>query len=334
MSTKTVITGATGFLGSNLAKRLSELGFDVIGLGRNSVKGEELQNNGIKFIKADLTDSEKLSDIFKNTDYVFHCGAKSSNWGSYKSFFEANVTGTKNVVNACLKNDVERLIHISSPSIYFEYKDKFDIKEDDTLPKKFVNNYAETKFLAENEIKEGIKNSLEAIILRPRAIMGIGDTAIIPRLIRANNQKFIPKTVKNDILIDITFVQNVVEAMLLAMKADKKYSGQVYNITNGENIKFYETIKDIIINAGFEYNEKKLSYKKVMFLASVLEGIYKFLPNKEPVFTKYSAGLISFNQTLDITKAKNELGYKPVISIKEGLEELKNYYKKGNNDQY
>ena len=333
MNTKVVVTGATGFLGFNLAQKLSELNFAVTGLGRNTLMGEELQKKGIKFVKVDLSDSEKLTEVFNNAEFIFHCGAKSSNWGSYKSFFEANVTGTKNVVNACLKNNVKRLIHVSSPSIYFDYKDKFNIKEDEILPEKFVNNYAKTKFLAEKVVEKEIANGLDAIIIRPRAIMGIGDTAIIPRLIRANNEKFIPKTVEDDILIDVTFVQNVVEALILAMNADKKYSGHIYNITNGENIKFYETVKNIIINAGFKYNEKKIPYKKVMFLASFLEFIYKFIPNKEPVFTKYSAGLISFNQTLDITKAKNELGYKPVISIKDGFKELEDYFKKENVDK-
>ncbi len=324
---KTIVTGATGFLGYNLAKRLLELGFIVVALGRNTEKGKLLTDIGCEFIQVDLTDKDKLLQIFNGADYVFHCAAKSSLWGSYKSFYNSNVTGTQNVVDACIKNNVKKLVHVSSPSIYFEFSDKFDIKETDKLPKKFVNYYAKTKYLSECVVDEGIKNGLNAIIIRPRAIFGAGDTALIPRLIRANAEKFIPKTVKNDILIDITHVKNVVESMILAMNADKKFNGQKYNITNGENIKFYSCIENLITNLGMKYNSKNISYCAVMLIASFLEFIYKFLPNKEPVFTKYSVGLISFNQTLDISKAKNELGYKPVISVEEGFKEVANAYK-------
>ena len=329
---KVIVTGATGFLGFNLAKRLKSMGCEVIGLGRDIKKGEKLKKIDIKFIPVDLSDKEKLNEIFNEAKYVFHCAAKSSVWGSYKSFYEANVLGTKNVCSACINNNVERLIYVSSPSIYFDFKDKFNIKETETLPEKFVNNYIKTKYLAEKVIDKAEIDGLNIITIRPRAILGIGDTAIIPRIIKANKTKFIPKTVKDDILIDVTFVDNVVESLILTMKAPKEFSGRKYNITNGENIKFYETIEKFITNLGMKYNSKYISYKKVMFLASVLEFLYKFFPNKEPVFTKYSVALVSFNQTLDISKAKEELGYKPIISVEEGLLKLIEYYKENLNE--
>ena len=328
---KVIVTGATGFLGFNLAKRLKSMGFEVIGLGRDIKKGGNLKKLDIKFIPVDLSDRKKLNEIFNGAKYVFHCAAKSSVWGSYKSFYDANVTGTKNVCDVCINNNVERLIYVSTPSIYFNYKDKFDIKETETLPEKFVNNYAKTKYLAEKVVDKAEKDGLNVITIRPRAILGIGDTSIIPRIIKANNTKFMPKTVKKDILVDVTFVDNVVESLVLAMKSPKEFSGRKYNITNGENIKFYETIEKFIKNLGIEYDSRYISYKKIMFLASVLEFLYKFFPNKEPVFTKYSVALISFNQTLDISKAKEELGYKPIISIEEGLLKLIEYYKENKN---
>ena len=328
---KVIVTGATGFLGFNLAKKLKSMGFEVIGLGRDIKKGENLKKLDINFISVYLSDKEKLSEIFNGAKYVFHCAAKSSVWGSYKSFYEANVIGTQNVCNACINNNVERLIYVSTPSIYFDFKDKLNIKETETLPEKFANNYAKTKYLAENVVDRAEKSGLNVMTIRPRAILGIGDTAIIPRIIKANKTKFIPKTVKGDIIIDVTFVDNVVESLILAMKAPRELSGRKYNITNGENIKFYETIEKFITDLGMRYNSKYISYKKVMFLASILEFLYKFFLNKEPVFTKYSAALVSFNQTLNISKAKEELGYKPIISVEEGLLKLIEYYKENKN---
>ena len=146
----------------------------------------------------------------------------------------------------------------------------------------------------------------------------------MPRLLRANKERFIPKIRKDDILIDMTHVDNVVEAMILAMNADKKYSGEKYNITNDENINLYKTLENVISQKGEKFNSKYIPYKLIFILVSIMELVYKLIPNKEPVFTRYSLGLLSFNQTLDISKAKNELGYKPIISMAEGLKECLN----------
>ena len=197
---KVIVTGATGFLGLNLSKRLKSMGFEVIGLGRDIKRGEKLKELDIKFISVDLSDSEKLNEVFNGAKYVFHCAAKSSVWGNYKSFYEANVIGTQNVCSACINNNVERLIYVSTPSIYFDFKDKLNIKEAETLPEKFANNYAKTKYLAENVVDKAVKNGLNVITIRPRAILGIGDTAIIPRIIN-----------KHSILVNIYLIYSIKE---------------------------------------------------------------------------------------------------------------------------
>ena len=318
--TKIIVTGATGFLGFNLVKRLKNMGFVVIGLGRNIQKGEKLKELGIEFVSVDLLEKEKLNAIFKNVDYVFHCAAKSSVWGDYKFFYKANVEGTKNITDLCLKNNVKRLIYVSSPSIYFDFKDKLNIKETEAPTKHPANNYIKTKIIAENVIDNAHKQGLDVITIRPRGIFGLGDSAILPRLLKANEEKFIPKTRKNDILIDITHVENVVEAMILAMQADKEYSGEKYNITNDENIYLYKTLEDVINKKGAKFNSKYIPYELLFLLVSIVE----LISINEPVFTRYSLGLLSFNQTLDISKAKKDLGYKPIISIEDGLKECLN----------
>ncbi len=322
--TKVIVTGATGFLGFNLVKRLNKMGFAIIGLGRNIEKGNKINELGVKFISVDLSEKEKLNTIFQNVDYVFHCAAKSSVWGDYKSFYKANVEGTKNIADLCLKHNIKRLIYVSSPSIYFDFKDKLNIKETELPTKHPANNYIKTKIIAENVIDNAFKDGLDVITIRPRGIFGSEDSAILPRLLKANREKFIPKTRKKDILTEITHVENVVESMILAMQADKKYSGEKYNITNDENIYLYKTLENAINKVGEKFNLKYIPYKLMFILISIMEFLYKFIPNKEPVFTRYSLGLLSFNQTLDISKAKKDLGYEPIISIEDGLKECLN----------
>ncbi len=91
--------------------------------------------------------------------------------------------------------------------------------------------------------------------------------------------------------------------MILAMNAPKKYSGEKYNITNDENIYLYKTLENIINEKGEKFNLKYIPYKLIFLLVSIMELFYKILLNKEPVFTKYSLGILSFNQTLDISKS-------------------------------
>ena len=230
----------------------------------------------------------------------------------------------RELLNLCLKHNIKRLIYVSSPSIYFDFKDKLNIKETELPTKHPANNYIKTKIIAENVIDNAFKDGLDVITIRPRGIFGSEDSAILPRLLKANREKFIPKTRKKDILTEITHVENVVESMILAMQADKKYSGEKYNITNDENIYLYKTLENAINKVGEKFNLKYIPYKLMFILISIMEFLYKFIPNKEPVFTRYSLGLLSFNQTLDISKAKKDLGYEPIISIEDGLKECLN----------
>lgn len=327
---KILVSGATGFLGYNLCLRLKNEGYDVYGIGRNIQKGKQLENKGIHFLQIDLCDKEHIIKACCNKTYVFHCAAKSSAWGKYADFFKSNVIGTQNIVEGCLQNNVKRLIHVSSPSIYFEFKDKFNISENEALPKHFVNYYAKTKKMAEDIIFNAhLKKGLDTIVIRPRAIFGVGDTALLPRLIRSNCEKFIPIISKKDIQIDITHVDNVVEALILAMKAPNSCSGQKYNITNDSPIYMYEFLGNLMKKLKIPFKTKKIPYFFIMGIAFLLEFISKYFNRyKEPVFTRYTIGLLAYSQTLDISKAKKELGYNPIKTIEEGIKELVEFNEK------
>lgn len=319
---KILITGVTGFLGSKLALKLYSLGYTIYGIGRNLKKGQELQNKGIIFKAINILNENAINEATKNIDYIVHCAAKSTLWGKWDDFYNTNVIGTKNIIKASKINNIKRLIHISSPSIYFCFSDRLNIQENDVLPKKKVNFYAETKYLAEIEIDKASSEGLNTITLRPRGIFGVGDTSIFPRLIKANNKRFIPKTRNKKLYIDITHVDNVVESIILALSAPNDCCGEKYNITNDEPIELYTFINKLIKGLGYKCNFKGIPYWFLYIIACFEEIKNKiFSPNKEPIFTKYSLGLISYSQTLNIDKAKNKLNYKPIKSIDESLEE-------------
>lgn len=318
---KYIITGATSGLGRNLCHTLCEKGHDVLALGRNKDVGAQLNLLGAQFNFVNIEDKSQVLQVFESADAVFHCAALSSPWGTRSDFFNTNVIGTNNVIAAMIHHKIPLLIHTSTPSIYFDYKDQMNIHEDDPLPLRFVNHYAESKHEAEKIVQAAISNKLiKATILRPRGIIGSYDNNIFPRLMRIANRGWIPLFRKGEAIIDLTHVDNVVDAMLLCLQAGEHQNGSVYNITNGEAIKI-KTLMEKLVNAlNKEISLINLPLGAFMNTAKALESIYKIVPGRpEPPITQYSLATLSFSQTLNIDSAKKELGYKPRMNIDNGI---------------
>src|SRR5690606_3825206 len=115
-------------------------------------------------------------------------GALSSPGGKYSDFYNSNVIGTRNIVEGSRRHQVGRLIYVSTPSLYFDYTDRWNLSESAPLPRKPVNAYAATKRRAEEEVEPAFAAGLPVITIRPRAIFGPGDQTILPRLLLANQK--------------------------------------------------------------------------------------------------------------------------------------------------
>ncbi|SFF40779.1 NAD dependent epimerase/dehydratase family protein [Paenibacillus algorifonticola] len=323
-----LVTGATGFLGKNAVNRLLKEGHSVTAVGRNRAEGERLGEAGAAFLQLDLA-SSRMREAIARHDAVFHCGALSSPWGKYRDFYASNVIGTRNVIQGCLEHGVQRLVHVSTPSIYFDYRHRFNIAEHEPLPKSAVNHYAATKLLAEQEVDRAFREQgLRVVTIRPRALFGPGDTAIFPRLLRANDKRFIPMFGSGQPLVDITYVDNVTEALMRCLYADPIVLGQKYNITNGEPIQLWEAMTRLFELLNKPMRTKKIAYPAAYTAASLLELGAK-LPGlaKEPLLTRYTVGILAFSQTLSIEKAQRELGYRPLVSVEEGLRRFAAWWK-------
>lgn len=325
-----LISGGTGFLGRKLAQKLKSLAYNITTIGRNQKIGEQLEAQQIKFLKLDLQDSEATIAACQNQDYIFHCAALSSPWGKYQDFYNANVIATQNIIKACQTHQVKRLIYVSTPSIYFDFSHRLNITEN-ALAKTPVNHYIQTKLLAEQAINHAHKQGLPVISIRPRGIFGAGDTAILPRLIKASQKTGIPLINRGQSLIDMTYVDNVVEALLLCQKAPDNLLGRTFNITNGQPMYLIDLLK--LLSQKLEYNLKlkPIPYPIAYGLAAIMETASNtILFGKEPILTRYTVGVLAFSQTLDITAAKTELGYQPQVSIEDGLSIFSEWWKSEN----
>lgn len=323
---KILLTGATGFLGFRTLEKLVELPqvSKIIATGRVLKKLHTISHPKVKYILGDLTDQLFVQQLVNQVNYIIHAAALSSPWGEYKDFEAANLTSQINLVQACKNIEIKKYVFISTPSLYFDSTDRFNIKESDPLPSKFINAYAETKRLAEIELE---KSSIPYIILRPRALTGRGDTVIMPRLIRAFNEGKLKIIGNGENIVDLTSVANVADAIILSIDAPENACNEIYNISNGEPVNLWEKINMVLQLLNKNISDKKAPYFIVNILAHLLEFKAKISNGNEPALTVYSAGTLAKSFTMDISKANLLLDYKPKVSTDEAIHEFIKWYK-------
>ncbi len=328
-----VVTGAAGFLGGRTAKFLAHYFPEntIIATSRRDFRKKELEQAGCQFMAGDLENADFCQKLTQNSAMVIHCAALSSPWGDYQTFYQSNVVATENLVKAAIKNNVSKFILISTPSIYFNYKDRWRVSEADPLPEKMVNHYAFTKLIAEKLVLDLNGNGIASIALRPRAIIGAEDAVIFPRVLEAYKQGKLKIVGNGENVVDLTCARNVIEAIICCINAPKSAYGQAYNITNDDSIKLWSALNLLLKGLNFEPPTKKIPVKIALLAASFAEWKNRtFSPDKEPTLTKYSIGILANNFTLDITKAKQNLNYRPVQSTLEGINEFVEWHKQTN----
>ena len=311
-----LVTGGTGFLGKRLAMALLERGHRVRILGRNMAPVQALLAQGARPVVADLRDRDAVIAACAGVDVVFHVGALSAPWGRRADFFETNVGGTESVLAGCRVHDVKRMIYVSSPSVVFDGRDQRLLTEDAPYPRRFASIYSLTKKIGEDRVRAA--QELETVILRPKAIFGPGDSSLLPRLIAAARQGRLPQIGDGRNLVDLTYVDNVVHALLLACEAQAAVH-HTYTITNDEHVPLWEVIRLVLKRLGLSTNLRRVPIPAALVAASLME-LRAALTGREPLLTRYSAAILARTQTYDISAARRDLGYTPQVSIADGIE--------------
>lgn len=314
---KILVTGGTGFLGRHLATALLERGHKVVLLGRNFDQVQRLIDSGAIPVTADLRDGRTVKSACASVDVVYHAGALSAPWGKRADFFAANVGGTEAVLDGCRAHGVRRLIYISSPSTVFDGGHQKEASESVPYPQRFTSIYALTKKLGEDRVNAASKAGLQTVIVRPKAIFGPGDQALLPRLIAAARQQRLPQIGSGRNLVDLTYVENVVHALLLAAETQAA-AGRTYTITNGEHVLLWNVIRDVLQQLGLRSQLRAIPLPVAMSAAALMEARAS-LTGKEPMLTRYSVLILARTQTYDISAARRELGYTPLISLANGI---------------
>ena len=326
---KTLVTGGSGFLGSNIVHMLLNKGISVRSLQRSD--SPDLRKLGVDIIRGNISHQTTVIDAAQDCDVVFHVAAKTGVWGNYDDYYQCNVIGTKNVIDACKTHNIKKLIYTSSPSVVFSGDDEENINESAPYPEHFLTAYQKTKALAEQMVLEANGGDLTTVALRPHLIWGSGDPHLIPRIIERGRTGRLRLVGKQNNLVDSTYIDNAVLAHILAaevLSKDSSCAGKAYFISNGEPMPMAMLINKILAAADLPAINKTIPRQLAYTLGIIMEVAYKLLNRKdEPLMTRFVAKQLSCAHWYDLTAAKQDFAYHTTVSIDEGMERLKNSLK-------
>ncbi len=318
---KALVTGGGGFLGGAVARKLAARGDYVKSFSRDDYP--ELADHGINHIRGDIADPDAVSRAVEGCDVVFHVAAKAGVWGSYESYYTANVAGTRNVLSACEKHGIGTLIYTSSPSVVFDGRDEEGVDESEPYPEQYMAHYPATKAIAEKAVIEANRDNLATVALRPHLIWGPGDPHLVPRIVARAKAGRLRALGRRENKVDSVYVDNAADAHLLAADRIDRAAGKIYFITNDEPLPVMDLINRIVGAAGLPPVTKHVPVWVAYAAGAALEGAYSLLRlEDEPFMTRFVVRQLSTAHWFDITAAKRDLGYTPTVSIEEGIRRL------------
>jgi nucleoside-diphosphate-sugar epimerase len=315
------VTGASGFIAGALTRRLVAEGWTVRALARSDASSATVAALGAEPVPGDLDAVSAMADGARDADVVFHAAAHLGEWGDEADFIHGNVVGTHNVLAAAKLGGARRFVHVGTEAALFDGRPLVDADETVPLRPDSKALYSRTKALAEQAVRSAADDRLETVVVRPRLVWGVGDTTILPGIAAAVEAGSFAWIGGGHHLTATTHVDNVVEGLLRG--AERGRSGEAYFVTDGDPSEFRAFVSRLLETQGIAPPERSLP-RPVGHAAAVLcETAWGLLPLPgAPPLTRLTYWLSSLECTIDITKARTELGYAPVTTVDEGMAAL------------
>lgn len=330
---KVLVTGASGFLGGRLARRLAEDGEnDVSVLVRRTSNLQDLGDlSQLNLVYGDLTDKDSLEAATRGIDVVFHSAARVDERGVRSQFVAENVDATEHLLASAKANGVSRFVFVSSPSALMEYDggDQLNVDESLPYPKRYLNYYSETKALAEQAVLDANEPGFVTCALRPRAIWGPGDRSgpIVRLLGRANTGALPDLSAGRQVLASLCHVDNIVDAAVKAARSDN-VGGHAYFIADDEVTDIWPFMAETARDFGINPPTRTPNPRVVSAAVTAIELIWKipFLAKRySPPLSRYVLALLTRSSTFDTGAARRDFGYSPVVDRETGLAEFKTW---------
>jgi ornithine--oxo-acid transaminase len=316
-----LVTGASGFIGGHLVERLVRDGYQVRCLVRSTSDTAALERLDVELATGDLTSPQTLAGAVEGCRYVFHCGAMVSDWATPQEVTAVNVTGTRNLVAACARGPVERLVHVSSTDVY-GYPGGVEVDESHVADG-FRNWYAQTKRDAEAEVLRAAANGLATVILRPATVYGPGSCEVILEIARAIRARQMLMIDGGRAVAGLCFVGNLIDAALLAMEHEHA-AGQAFNLTDGLDVTWRRLADDLAAGLGCARPRLSLPYRVAEGIGFSLEHGYRMMHRAtklttRPLLSRQAVHVMGTDQSFSNRKARELLAWEPLVGYEAGL---------------
>jgi nucleoside-diphosphate-sugar epimerase len=318
-----LVTGATGFIGGRLARRLVREGCSVRCLVRASSDTSRLDDLDVQIAVGDLANARSLARATEGCRHVFHCGALVSDWATSEEIVRTNVEGTRRLLGAAADACVRRFIHFSTTDVY-GHPGGVAIDEAHAC-RRFRNWYAQTKLDAEAEVRRAAaEHALDAVVLRPATVYGPGSTDVIGEIARAIRGRHMLLVNRGRAVAGLCFIDNVIDAAVLAVGHDVG-PGHAFNISDGLGITWKEFTDDLADGLGYPRVRWSLPYRIANAIGFSLEHGYRLLRrttglSSPPLLSRQAVQVLGSDQDFSNRRARQMLGWEPRVDYSAGLE--------------
>jgi oxidoreductase len=318
-----LLTGATGFIGSHIARRLASEGHRLRCLVRTTSDTSMLEHLGVELVIGDLTDASSLGAAADGCRCVFHCGALVSDWATVEEIKRINVEGTRDLLGASVSASVKRFVHLSTTDVY-GYPGTAGVDEDYAAAG-FSNWYSETKRAAEGEVGRAARaHALEAVVLRIATVYGPGSKEVIGEMARAMKARHMLLIDRGRPIAGLTYVENVVDAAVLALRSPAA-AGQAFNVSDGLDVTWQRFLGDLAEGLGYPPPRLSMPYGVAYGIGYALEHGYRLVRSltgvtSPPLLSRQAVQVLGRNQDFSNRKARELLGWEPRVGYAAGLD--------------
>jgi nucleoside-diphosphate-sugar epimerase len=326
------LTGATGYIGHEVATHLVKNGDTVRALVRDITKAKTLLHPSIRLFQGDITNAKSVRQAMRGCDQVYHLASYARLWSADKRvFYDVNVSGTRNVLDAALENGVTKLVYTSSCGV-FGNSLKHPLSEKDSRVSSFTNDYDLTKHICECMVREYVSKGFAGVIVNPSRVYGPGQTAFsnpFSKMIeRCLQGKIVVVPRPGNVLANYAFIDDVVKGHIAAMRLG--IPGERY-ILGGANLSYDEVVN--VIRSEI-FNPRIVPVGSFVLKSIGLWNLLKCrITGIEPDLTPNVVSRITNNAALDCSKAISELNYE-ITPFRRGIRATIVYNLNPNYGQY
>jgi hypothetical protein len=317
---KIFLTGGSGFVGGAAAAALASK-HDITGLSRSEASDASLVAHGVRPLRGDL--ETVTPENLDGAEAVIHCAAFVEEWGPLERYEAINVGGTERLLAAARLAGVNRFVHVGTEAALFYGQPMRDIDETYPLAPDSPFPYSRTKARAEAAVRAANdpERGFETIVIRPRLVWGPGDKTVLPAVLHMAAAGKFMWIDGGSLLTSTTHIDNLVHGLDLALTRGR--AGEPYFVVDGPPVRFRDFLAPYVGAAGVALPNRSMPGWLVRGLANVSEPLWRLAGSQSPPpITRFTAHIMSRECTIDDAKARAELGYRPVISMEEGLARL------------